>query len=239
MEAISHIAIYYLISRALKLEKKWAGMPAAVLPDVAIALVIWFLPGIGFDINFVVAYNLNLFLHSIFPLFMMLPILLISRKYFYPVVLGYGSHLLLDYMTHTTIRMPFYPVSTWKAPMFLISYLNPLFTLGVNIVILVLIVTMFHKGLKLFFGRISKDTRNPRLCIPVYASVIIAFVFSSWYSLAVLNFGHPYPFISIPLIGVNLLLLGAIFMMELDEDPNTSPHLRRLHAAFAGKRKIS
>ena len=67
MFPISHIGLFFLFGKSIKMKKLWAGMIATIIPDIAL-IIVGFLAFIKINIPFDSSHPLNLYLHSIFPM---------------------------------------------------------------------------------------------------------------------------------------------------------------------------
>jgi hypothetical protein len=228
MDPISHVASFYLLGRRVGAKRLWVGMVTTLLPDMLLILT--------FFANLLTGQRsaadstsiLNLYLHSVFALLILLPIAVFSLRYFYVSVAGYSMHLLLDYLTHTTVRMPFYPLTDWKAPTLLVSYLDPAFLLTVSMTIFALTVNLERKRVgsvvrALFRGSLWKRVKP---LLSVYT--LLAYAFPAVY-VSTLAPMDPMLFVLCSfLLGTNLLLIGFLFCAELYDDKNIQTPIRRM-----------
>jgi hypothetical protein len=226
MEPISHIAVFYLIFKNLNIKKLWTGMITSILPD-SLLIISWI--GIIFGLGFAFKSSnpINLFLHSIFPLIILIPIVFFSKKYYYSSTLGYSLHLLLDYLTHSAIRMPFYPISTWKLPIFVTSYMNPIFSISVFIIILLGFLITDNKKLRHLFIDLFTNYNKQKILLVISFYILIILIFSVWYSYYFLHIRFPLWILGSILIGINIFLLGFIFIIEISYDEKTAKYLYR------------
>jgi hypothetical protein len=162
MYTVSHAALFYLFGKAVNVKKLWSGMIGTVLPDIAL-IVFWFGAMLGLDISIRSSDPINLFLHSVFPILFMLPLVLIKWWYFYSTALGYAFHLLLDYMTHSAVRMPLYPLTTWKLPIYVVSYFEPTFIIIIKVTLCALLLIFFGKHVFKLIKKLIDRYQNARV----------------------------------------------------------------------------
>lgn len=228
MEPVSHVALFYILGKKVRIDKLWAGMVVSVIPDTPLILFTILNPIFGFNTVSGWISDLYLFLHSIFALLLLLPIAIFSFRYFYASIAGYSLHLLLDYFTHTTTRLPFYPLTTWKAPIFLVSYFDPVFMVSVSVILLTILTLLYGGKLMSFTKTLFNNYQKSRLLlflnlyIALVVTVVIAYV-ASIYPIQSLAF-----FFSFILISINLVLVGILFFSELNSDKNIRMPLIRL-----------
>ena len=217
MYTVSHAALFYLFGKAVNVKKLWSGLVGSVLPDIALILF-WLGAMLELDISFASSDPVNLFLHSVFPILFMIPLALVNRWYFYSTALGYSFHLLLDYMTHTAIRMPLYPLSTWKLPIFVVSYFDPTFIMVVKVTICAVLLLFFGKPVFMLIRKLFDTYNCARVwCILVWYILIISF-FTVWYTSVVVNVDAVWHGLLMPVIGINIFILGILFMQALGWD---------------------
>lgn len=227
MFPISHIGLVYLFGKSVKTKKLWAGMIASVIPDIAL-IIVRLLAFVGFNLSFISSHPLNLFLHSIFPLLLFLPLAIFGRWYFYSSTIGYSFHLLLDYLTHSAIRMPFYPISNWKLPIFLVSYIDINFTLIINIIITSLLVILFGKKIMMFLKRLFYHYRIERIWLLHVIYVSLVLMISVFYLLFVIVISSPISFLIIPFVTINIYFIGILFALEVYQDDNLKSVLGKI-----------
>jgi len=237
MELVSHVALFYLLGRRAGIRKLWAGMIASALPDASLALFVWLGPPIGIQVPLETAWTLSLFLHSVFALALLLPVAALSMRYLAAMLSGYGLHLLVDYLTHTVVRMPFFPLSAWKAPTFLVSYLDPAFLIATAGAILAGIVILEGRWLAGLPRNLSNRYRGRRVwtALTLYAAATCALAI--WYTVSVVGVGPPFLFACFPLVGANLAAIGILFAREVYGDENIPDRLRRMARRLLGEPK--
>jgi hypothetical protein len=234
MDPISHVASFYLLGRRVGAKRLWVGMVTTLLPDALLILT--------FFANLLTGQRsaadstsiLNLYLHSVFVLLILLPIAVFSRRYFYISVAGYSMHLLLDYLTHTTVRMPFYPLTDWKAPIFLMSYMDPAFLLIVSGTIFALIVILERKRVGGVVRALFRDSLWKRVKPLLSVYTLLAYAFPATY-VSTLAAMDPILFVLCSfLLGTNLLLIGILFCAELCDDKSMQTPIRRMMSFLFG-----
>ncbi len=135
MDFFSHGLWAYLIFR--KYEWKYLGLLFAILPDLlfGIPALIYFAfrkspPYHAFISETSLIYKLYYLFHSPLTMFFCFFISsLFIGRFFYPLLLGWGMHVVIDFLTHQSIAppRPFYPISSlevkglisWGEPWFL------------------------------------------------------------------------------------------------------------------------
>jgi hypothetical protein len=235
MDPISHVASFYLLGRRVGAERLWVGMVTTLLPDALLILT--------FFANLLTGQRsaadstsiLNLYLHSVFALLILLPIAVFSLRYFYVSVAGYSMHLFLDYLTHTTVRMPFYPLTDWKAPTFLMSYLDPVFLLIVSGTIFALTVILERKRVGGVVRALFRDPSWKRVKPLLSVYTLLAYAFPAAY-VSALAATDPILFVLCSfLLGTNLLLIGFLFCAELYDDKSMQTLIRRMMRFLSGE----
>lgn len=227
MYLISHIATFYIFGKSIKMKKLWIGMLSSIIPDIVIFL---FLIGqsIGMNIPNGSSHPLNIFLHSIFPLIFLTPLLIFERWYFYSATIGYSFHLLLDYFTHTTIRMPFFPLSHWKVPIFLISYQNVTLLFLINVIICMLFLIIYGKKIIELFKELFNKYQKERVSLFMVIYFVFTLIFGILYSFTVIKSEHLLSLLLTPFIIINLFFLGLLFVIEIYNDKRIAKHLKTL-----------
>jgi hypothetical protein len=224
---ISHIGLFYLFGKSVKIKKLWVGMIATIIPDIAL-IIVAFLAFTGINISFASSHPLNLYLHSFLPILLFIPFAICCREYFYSLTMGYSFHLFMDYLTHSSIRMPFYPISNWKLPIFFVSYLDINVTLTINIIISVLFIILFGKKIKLILKKIFDNYRIERVWLLHLVYVSFALLFGVSYIFLVIVIASPILLLVIPFVTINFYFIGILFILEVYYDENLRPFLGKV-----------
>ena len=217
MLPVSHFAIPFFIGKSIKLKYLWVAMFFGLVPDIFLFLLDWVGPALGLNERFTSSYPLNLFMHSIFGMAIVLILIPIQKEYFYAGILGYTSHLIVDYMTHSAIRYPFYPLSSWQAPIFVITYVNKTFILGTHIIFFVLLLIIIFIELRGLPNIILNKFNRKRVWILAGSYLIISLALGIFY-VSLLNFPSPMVFLAPLLIIFNMAVLGCMFLLDLKDD---------------------
>lgn len=217
MLPVSHFAIPFFIGKTIKLKYIWVAMLFGLIPDIFLFFLDWLGPGLGLNERFTSSYPLNLFMHSVFGLLILLILIPIEKGYFYAGFVGYASHLIADYMTHSAIRYPFYPISGWQAPVFVITYVDKIFILGIHIIIFVLLLIIIFKEFRDIPGILFQKFNRNRVWILALTYLIISLVLGVFY-VSLLNFPSPIIYLAPPLIIFNMIALGCMFLFDIKND---------------------
>ena len=224
MFTVSHIALFYLLGKGIKIKKLWIGMVTSILPDIA--LIIAGLGNmVGLGIAFGSSHPLNLFLHSIFALLLLIPLIIFEKWYFYSTAIGYSFHLVLDYLTHVSIRMPLYPISTWKIPIFIIPYIDIRVIFGTNILVCAIFMILYSKKIiEIIKQFLSFSNKGRAQVLTVLYVVMISFI-GFWYTYAVIGMKESLLIVLTIIITINLFFLGILFIIEVNNDERVSRYL--------------
>jgi len=220
MDVLIHVGVFYLVATLLHMEKKWFGMVCAALPDIILILFFWVLPSLGVFADSKLIVDLHYFSHSLFALILFLPLLMYSMKYFKIAVLGYSSHLLLDYMTHASVRVALYPVSEWKVPIFVMSYFDTDLTLALNCLLLMGLLLVKRKNvtsLKRWVRGVLSETST---IIKSMVVLIAAIIFSWWNTTVFLHCTMPLAMLIVPIMVLNVLFVILLFFLEMGSEPD-------------------
>ena len=217
MLPVSHFAIPFFIGKSIRIKYIWVAMLFGLIPDIFLFFLDWLGPGLGLNQRFTSSYPLNLFMHSVFGLLILIILIPIEKGYFYAGFVGYASHLVADYMTHSAIRYPFYPISSWQAPVFVITYVDKTFIFGTHIIIFVLLLIIIFKEMRgLFDSVLNKFDRKRVLILSV--SYLLASIILGVFYVSLLNFPSPMVFLAPPFIIFNMAALGCMFLLDLKDD---------------------
>ncbi len=226
MYIATHITLFYLLGKGLKLKKMWIGMIASIFPDLILILikVSNMMGGNEFNEGFYVFYN---FLHSIFPLFLLILLVMFDKWYFITGALGYSSHIFTDYFTHENM-MPLYPVSKWSIP------ISPLMNIDIRIIfithilLMVLILFFWGKKIRFSFDYILKRFHKNRVYLFSAIFIIIAFILAFSYNSTVLN-QETFIILMLTIVTtVNFFLLSILFLKEIYREEAFSKFIDRL-----------
>lgn len=224
MFTVSHIALFYLLGKGIKIKKLWIGMVTSILPDIALIIAgLGNMMGLG--IAFGSSHPLNLFLHSIFALVILIPLIIFEKWYFYSATIGYSFHLVLDYLTHVSIRMPLYPFTTWKIPIFIIPYVDIRVIFITNIFICAMFMVLYLKKVIEIINKFLNYSKKGRAQVLTISYVVIISLIGLWYTYAVIGMEKSLLIILTIIITINLLFLGILFLVEVNNDEKVSKYL--------------
>jgi hypothetical protein len=227
MLPVSHFAIPFFIGKSTKLKYVWVAMLFGLIPDIFLFFLDWLGPGLGLNERFTSSYPINLFMHSVFGLLILLILIPIEKRYFYAGFVGYASHLIADYMTHSAIRYPFYPISGWQAPVFIITYVDKVFIFGTHIIIFVLLLIIIFKEMRGLLDSVLNKFNRRRIWILALTYLIISLVLGVFY-VSLLNFPSPMLFLAPPFIIFNMAALGVMFLLDLKDDKRFENQFKKL-----------
>ncbi len=213
MYIATHITLFYLLGKGLKLKKMWIGMIASIFPDLILILfkVSIMMGASEFNEGFYVFYN---FLHSIFPLFLLLLLLMYGKWYFYTAALGFSSHIFLDYFTHENM-MPLYPLTKWSIPISPLMNIDIRLIFITHIILMVLILFFWGKKIRSSFNHILKKFHKNRVYLFSAIFIIIAFILAFFYNSTVLN-QEIFIILMLTIVTtVNFFLLSILFLEEI------------------------
>ncbi len=211
-------------------------MVASVLPDVLLIVLVFI--GLISGTNIVSGDILSIyfFMHSVFAILLLLVVAVFSFKYFYALAVGYSLHLILDYLTHTMARIPFYPITEWKAPIFLVSYLDPIFLVSISAILLTVLLSLEGKKLLSFTNSLFHKYRKERLGIFTFLYVMLVACIVILYMASVYSINSPAFFLSSFLVTSNFIIVGYLFLLELDSDENIRSSFRRFVTKLLGRK---
>ncbi len=202
-------------------------MIATILPDIPLIIVTI---GNMTDVNLSNEsfHTLHLFLHSIFPLIFMTFLLIFEKWYFYSATIGYSFHLFLDYITHDTLRMPFYPITNWKIPIFLISYMDIRVIFIAHIIIMILIFVLFRKEIKSFFNYIFRNFQRVRIYLFLMLYIVLTYILAFSYNSTVVEQELLVILVLTLVTTINFFLLSILFLIEIYQEKVFSKYLDKI-----------
>ncbi|WP_455392609.1 metal-dependent hydrolase [[Eubacterium] cellulosolvens] len=227
MLPVAHFATAFFIGKSLRLKYLWVAMVFALLPDITLFFLDWLGPALGLNEKFGSTTPINLFLHSVFGLAIVLVLIPIKKEYFYAGLVGYGSHIIFDYMTHATIRYPFYPISNWSIPIFVITYVDKMFMFGSHIIFFILLLIVIFTEFKDFNKSVLNKYNSKRLLLMSATYLLVSISLGLFYAI-LMNFPAPMVYFAMPLVVFNMVTIGGIFILELKKDKKFEFIFRRL-----------
>ncbi len=218
MESIAHIIIFYFTARALRLEKKWVGMTAAVGVDAVLILFGWLLPAVGITVAADVWVPAHFFLHSL----LILPLLFLLRyygkAYFASAFVGVLSHQVLDVFTHRGFPQPIYPASDASIETYYASEFSIALIFVSHVAFLVLFLLLERENIDAMTALIRKRVKGAWVLNLVIFIVVATFVILYMARVIQPVFGDTPGFL-FPLLFLNTLFILYLYMGECLKEP--------------------
>jgi membrane-bound metal-dependent hydrolase YbcI (DUF457 family) len=213
METLAHIIIFYFAARALRLEKKWVGMCAAIAVDAVLIVFGWLLPAAGITVAADTWVPLHFFLHSLLVLPLLFLLLYFGKAYFAPAFVGVFSHITLDIFTHRGFPQLVYPLADASFD----TYYTSEFSIGLifasHTAFLVLFLLFERENIDAMTGRIRKYVKGAWVLNLAIVLLTAAFIIVYMARIIQPEYGDTPGFL-FPLLFLNTLFILYLFMGE-------------------------